>query len=234
MLNPMRILLLIAFGIFLSTLLPAQTQCNVYFPFEKGAKMEYTSYDKKDRPEATMTHYVVSLEETGEGVMAEVETKMQDKKGKNAFDGSYTVRCKDNTLYMDMSNFLPQEMMESMGDMEAEVEGDGMVIPENLEVGQTLPDASTSIDMSSGTLGNLMKMTVNVVNRKVQRKESVITPAGTFDCYKITYDTEMKTIMKKTFSSAEWYAEGVGMVKSENYKKNGKVDSYMLLTKLEK
>lgn len=234
MIVPMRMLLLTSLGFLISSVLPAQDQCNAFFPFKKGTTLEYTNYDKKDRPEATMTHYVVSLEETGEGVVAEVETKMQDKKGKNQFDGSYTVRCEENTLYMDMSNFLPQEMMESMGDMEAEVESDGVIIPENLEVGQSLPDASTTISLTSGGLGNLMNMTVTVMNRKVESRETVETPAGTFDCYKITYDTETKTIMKKTFSSAEWYAEGVGVVKSENYKKNGKVDSYMLLTKLDK
>ena len=41
-------------------------------------------------------------------------------------------------------------------------------------------------------------------------------------------------IMNIEGSSKEWYAEGVGVVRSESYNKNGKLTGYSELTKFEK
>ena len=68
-----------------------------------------------------------------------------------------------------------------------------------------------------------MKMTVNIMNRKVEGKESVTTSAGTFDCFVISYDHESKMGIKIRGSAKQWYSEGVGMVKQENYNKKGKL-----------
>ena len=208
-----------------------QDQCDSFFPFEEGAEMEYTMYDKKDKLVGVATHQVASMENIDGGVEAEVKSKMVDKKGKEVYEGSYTVKCEGNKLYMDMSNFLPTEML---GQLDATVEGEGLVIPSDLQVGQTLPDASTKINMASGGLGNLMNMTVTISNREVEAKETVETPAGTYECYKITQETSVKTIMKKKSQSAEWYNEEVGLIRSESYDKKGRLESYMVLTKLEK
>jgi hypothetical protein len=35
-------------------------------------------------------------------------------------------------------------------------------------------------------------------------------------------------------SAVEWIAEGVGIVKTESYNKKGKIESYQVLTKLER
>lgn len=223
------------FNLIFVTVLIGQENCKAFFPFEEGAVMEYTNYDKKDKMVGKATHTVASLETLSEGgIEAEVKTELVDKKGKEMYDGSYTVKCEGNKYYMDMSNLLPAEMMQSTGQMNAEVTGEGLVIPSDIEVGQTLPDASTQINLASGGLGNLMNMRMEVINRKVEAKETVETPAGTFECYKITQETVVKTIMKKTFQSAEWYAMDVGLVRSESYDKKGRLDSYMVLTKLEK
>jgi len=62
----------------------------------------------------------------------------------------------------------------------------------------------------------------------------VTTPAGTFDCIKMTQDTDVKAIFKMKAKTTTWYTKGVGMVKTENYDKNGKVESSTVLTKFEK
>lgn len=79
-----------------------------------------------------------------------------------------------------------------------------------------------------------MNMTMEMVDRKVEGKESLTTSAGTFDCYVISYTTEMKMGLNTMFKNKEWIAEGVGMVKSENYNKNGKLMGYSELTKIMK
>ncbi|MEQ9168598.1 MAG: hypothetical protein RLO12_20235, partial [Fulvivirga sp.] len=95
-----------------------------------------------------------------------------------------------------------------------------------LSVGMSLNDASLKM---SGSIP--FKMEVNIVNRKVEGKESITTPAGTFECYKITYTINTKSIMSMETTGADWIAKEIGMVKSENYNKNGKLQGYSLLTK---
>ena len=80
-----------------------------------------------------------------------------------------------------------------------------------------------------------MTMTIKILNRKVESKESITTPAGTFSCFKITYDMESSTkIMGMNtnvkLSSIDYLAEGIGVVKTESYDKKGELSGYSLLT----
>jgi hypothetical protein len=79
-----------------------------------------------------------------------------------------------------------------------------------------------------------MTMRQKEISRKVEKKESITTSAGTFECFKIVSESEMKMMVKKTSKTAVWFAKGVGMVKMESYNKKNEVEASMLLTKLEK
>ncbi|HAH58211.1 MAG TPA: hypothetical protein DCL86_08700, partial [Bacteroidales bacterium] len=109
------------------------------------------------------------------------------------------------------------------------VDASDLAFPSRMEVGQTLPDGSVSMKVSGGMA--MLNMTVNIINRKVEAFESITVPAGTFDCYKITYDTDVKSIVKVTTTTAEWIAKNVGMVRSETYDKKGKLTGYTVLSK---
>ena len=124
-------------------------------------------------------------------------------------------------------------MQQSFANMEVSIEGEDLTIPKKLTEGQELPDASTNIKAGTGGI-NIVNMTVNITDRRVLGKESVTTPAGTFDCYKVTQTTDVKMMLGKEFSSIEYYAEGIGVVRSETYDKKGNLDGYMELTSFEK
>ncbi len=80
-----------------------------------------------------------------------------------------------------------------------------------------------------------MNMNVIIENRKVEAKETITTPAGTFECYKISSEISSKVaFVNQKFKSVDWFAKGVGMVRTETYDKKGKLESYALLTKFEK
>ena len=119
-------------------------------------------------------------------------------------------------------------MMESLKGMNMDIDIDNVQLPSDLSVGQSLDDGSIVI---SGDLP--MTMRVDITDRKVAAKEKVTTPAGTFECYKITYTIKTKMMMGRESKAAEWIAKDVGLVKSESYKNNGKLMSYSLLTKVE-
>jgi len=76
----------------------------------------------------------------------------------------------------------------------------------------------------------MLTMQINVINRKVLGAEKVKTPAGEFECVKISHTMETKTMVKKTHTIVEWYAQGIGLVKQETYDKKGVLEGYALLT----
>jgi hypothetical protein len=73
-----------------------------------------------------------------------------------------------------------------------------------------------------------------VFNRKVEAVENLTTPAGTFECYKISYDIATKMMVNVKAKATEWYSNGVGMVKSETYSTDGKLIGSNVLTALKK
>jgi hypothetical protein len=77
-------------------------------------------------------------------------------------------------------------------------------------------------------------MVVNISNRKVLGNETVTVPAGTFNCYKITYDVETKLMFKINTNVVEYINKGVGNVKTETYDKKGKMLSATVLSEVKK
>jgi hypothetical protein len=88
--------------------------------------------------------------------------------------------------------------------------------------------------ISAGPLSNI-RMNVEITDRKVLGKETMQTSAGSFPCLILSQRVKSKIMMFNVeATSKEWYAEGVGMVRSESYDKKGKLTSYSVLTALTK
>lgn len=206
--------------------------CSTFYQFTNNASYEYGLFDHKDKPQGRQIIRISDVSETGDGVTATVHSKLiPEKKKQEPFEATSKVTCVDGTLQMDISMNMSQ-FTSQFSEMEVNMEGDPLMIPSSLEVGQTLPDATTKIKTGMNGM-SLMSVTLSVTDRKVEGKETITTPAGTFECFKITQTTSMKTIMSKSYTTEEFYAEGVGLVRTNTYKKNGKLDSYQELLSLE-
>jgi len=192
--------------------------------------MTYEHYNRKDKLERVEKHEIRSVEKDGEGMKAEVYTESADKKGKDQMSGSFVVTCDGNRLMIDVSGMMPQEAMASLGNTgEVEMEGDGFIIPNDLVVGKKLPDSENVVKISTGPMNMEMKM--NITDHIVESKETIDTPAGSFECYKIVYNMNTKMMMvNNTMKIASWYADGIGVVRTETYKENGKLMATQLLT----
>lgn len=227
---------LLAFMILLSVQ-PAFSQDNIcengYMPFKEGISFELTNYDKKGKETSTARHKVTKLEKTYDSFKASVEITVKDQKGKTTVSNNYFMECRDEVLTVDMSSMLDPRSMESMSSMEMEMTGDALQFPRTLTPGQTLPDGTMTLKAKTSGIV-FMSIIMEVKNRQVGDQETITTPAGTFDCIKISQDTEIRSLIKNTYRSTTWYAIGIGMVKSENYDKKGNLESSTVLTKLER
>lgn len=201
--------------------------CSKYFPMEEGVKFQITNYDKKDKVSGVMDYIVKEVS----GNTATMSYDMHDDKGKMITSSEYGVTCTNDGVKIDFSSLMSPELMGQYEDMEVEMSGTDLLYPNNLSVGQALPDAEVLMTVKMPPLN--MNMNMNFFNRKVEGNESVTTPAGTFDCYVISYESEAKMGVKMTTSSKLWLAEGYGMVKQETYNKKGSLIGKSLLTSFE-
>lgn len=103
-----------------------------------------------------------------------------------------------------------------------EFEGTLPTYPATLSVGQVM-----EFSYKTNTMG--IKSTIAGTNTVVAR-ESVTTPAGTFDCYKVDNEVSSKALLNTVrMKTTTWLAAGVGVVKSETFDGKGKLQSSMEL-----
>lgn len=207
--------------------------CESIFPVEKGTFMEMKSYDAKGKLTGTNRQTITDVSRSGDALLIKVQSEELDKKDKVVGTSELEMRCEKGVFYMDMKNFMSQASMEGMKDMEMSFDGTNLEFPANIKPGDELKDANMTINFSSSAM-TMMNMTVSITNRKVEAIENITTPAGTFECYKISYDMETKTIIRTSGKAIQWYADNVGAVRTESYSKNGKLIGYTELTEFRK
>lgn len=209
-----------------------QSDCSTYYNLVEGTTLQYTNYDRKGKDDGVLNYKVTDVVSDGDGVSATMQVDLSDSKG-NTHSTTYGIRCDGDVVQIDFKSLMNEQMISQMGELEMEVSGTDIEWPNNLSVGQELPDGNINLKMKmSGAIN--MNMNVETFNRKVEKKEKVTTPAGTFDCFVIYSETRTKMMLgNQVFPSRTWLAQGVGMVKQESYNKAGKLMGSSLLTELQ-
>lgn len=209
----------------------AQDNCTALFQWLKpGVELTYTDYNRKGKETGVSTLKVTELKTVPAGTRAAMAVSFADEEMKD-YEMEYAITCAGDKLIIDMSSMLNPAMMQSFASMETEIEYDEIELPADLQVGQRLNDGSMTVRAAmTGAPGLGMTMTVNTENRQVVARESITTPAGTFDTYKVTYDQRVKLLGSRGYSVVEWWNTQTGLVKSELYGKNGKLQSSHVLT----
>lgn len=228
--------------LFMACLPFVHAQCNnPYFPLNKGAVFEWTTFNKKDEAETRAVNTIKAVEDNSQGRRATVHTVLYDKKDQMLYEGDYEILCDHGSVKIDMESMFKNMLGavqpgSEMPDMQIEVGGYFLVIPPSLAVGDALPDSKGSITMKmAGSDMAINHTDLQMTNCQVTAKEDLTTPAGTFACFKVhqkvNLDMQVMMLEKTMSTSGEvWIAEGVGMVRSDHYDTEGQLQSYTLLT----
>ncbi len=221
----------ITFLLFTSSVF-TQNDCSKYYPFEEGITFQYTNFDKKGKLSGTIDYTTTNYrkEDGLEIVTMKVNTK--DKKGNKTVDFYYDISCDGNGISIDFKSLGNMGMLQQFEDMETEVTGTNVIIPNDLAVGLELPDSEMKMKISMA--GMSMNVDVITKDRKVIGEENVSTPAGAFNCFVLQTTTESNVMGKKmSYTTKSWIAEGVGMVKQESNDDNENLMNYSELTKFD-
>jgi hypothetical protein len=227
--------LLFVFLLLITTGILAQ-DCNLYFPLVENKGVQYQNFNRRERLESTQDVMVKQVTRHSDHTEAILSTRYYDNRDRFQHEAEFTVRCKGNELILDVQSLIDPAMLEGFKDMEINMSSIDIVIPDNLKVGDNLPDASMTMSVSAAGM-RITEIEINITERKVEAIENITTPAGTFECFKITYETHtqsrtMGITNRLTSKSVEYYAPGVGNVRTEIYDQRDRLESYTVLSKI--
>lgn len=215
--------------LFLSAILFGAFTLNAqetFFPTKEGTVLIYKTFDKKDKLSSEVKYTIKNVNINGNDMDITYLCESLDNKEELVFKEDITIHQKGDVLYLDMSNFINKAAFQQEGEIPADIQvsGNNMEIPSNPKPGDILPDAYIEMALKMGFVN--LKSASQVTNRKVEAIEPVSVKAGAFETCKFTSEVNSTAMgLKAKSNMVEWYAKGIGLVKSENYDKNGKLQS---------
>ena len=212
----------------------SQEECGGFLSTE-GTKWEITNYSAKGKVEGITSYEISSKNSITDGYEYIIKFSSTDAKGKNEYNDEMKAYCINGVFSFDMKSKINSQQMQGFENMEMTIEADKLEMPKsNTAAGTSLKDAK--ISMKAVTNGiTVFNMLIKITDRKVESEETKEVPAGSYECLVITQKSTTKVAFKNTEStSKDWYNSSVGVVRSEQYDKNGKLIGYSELTSFTK
>ncbi len=226
----MKKLILIGAGVLFAYIASAQeirvSDCSPYMELKQAGNWAIEYYTAKDKLTGSSKTEVLDVNGGVNDVSAVLKTTNYNKNGEETMVQEMGFNCKNGILEMDMSKHIPSEIFQSFEGTQIDMDVENVSYPKTLSVGQKLNDGSVKVKIHSGLTINL---NVFLTDRKVESKENVQVPAGNYEAYKISGIIKTTGLIRSEKKVVEFIAEKVGVVRTELYKKNGKLESYSVL-----
>ena len=211
----------------------AQVDCKPFVPTKKGTQWEISNFSgKKGKSDGKIGYELVDKIVDGNNVTFIIKYTTYDKKGNQIYSGSYEAKCIDGIFDLDMAVKLDGAQLQAYQDMDVNVDASTYELPDLDSAPNTeLADGTLKVSVAAGG-GLNINMNVDITERKVEKRETIETKAGTFDCIVVFQKVSTKTILKVQGYSREWYAPFIGLVRSESFNKNMKRLAFSEITML--
>lgn len=199
--------------------------CSSFSWFKKGAVMEYNLTDSTGRQLGRTTTSINRVFQDGQSWVADYTTSFD--KG-NSINAMY--RCDGDKLYVNLKSLFDDSFGNTLQTgMDVEMTDAFLSFPSNMKTGDRLDGAGFEIKARKNgedfmTIRNMVK------NRKVETTEKITTPAGSWNCVKLTEIrstiTEVRgtRVSTKDIRMSQWFTPVAGLVKSESYDEEGNLD----------
>ena len=188
-----------------------------FYPMKEGMVLTYASKTTKGETDSYSRMTITKIDWKDENnYTVETSTELLDAERNVLSTAPLTagVIVEDGIVSFDptsMAGLLTEGM---------QVSGDNFYLPDNIEVGDQLPDYKVVV-----TVGGL-KTTSDNTSIKVTGKETLTVSGHAIDCYIIESSVSAKAIgIKSEMKQKVWYGRGIGQVKTEGYSKKGKLMS---------
>ncbi|MDL2239859.1 hypothetical protein LJC73_06635 [Bacteroidales bacterium OttesenSCG-928-L14] len=187
---------------------------NIYFPSKEGMKLKYADKNAKGKITGYTEYHIIKVNNIDDKnySISYLLTIYDEKNTPTLSDMEVIVKIINGVVHFDGSSYMAS-LAEGM-----EIKGNGISIPANIEVGQKLKDFSVTIESLATT-----NTCTNVI---VAAEEKITVDNAVLDTHRIDMDTAGKALfIKYEGKISQWYAKGIGEVKTINYDKKGKVST---------
>jgi hypothetical protein len=210
---------LLLLSALLSSLIAPAQDCLGYYFLQNNKTIEMAILNKKGEQNAKQVYRVSNVSNSDGSTTADLASEMFDKKGKSMAKGNAKIKCTGGIMMVDMKMSIPTQPGGPSANSDVKADNIYMEYPTSMSVGDALKDASMHMDMENN--GMKQSIDMEVFDRKVDAKEKVTTPAGSWDCFKISYKSKVriKTMgigMPMNIEGTEWFAPGFGVVKTQS------------------
>ncbi|SHK47161.1 TapB family protein [Hymenobacter psychrotolerans] len=224
---------------------PAQAATNQLFGLTDKMQLGYRLLDAKGKTVGEINQRVVHLqqgerEESKKQMVPEqtalLKSGLYDRKNVLIRLQDLTFRARRDTSFTDGMAYLNHDAMRSFRDRKIVYTPVPVAWPDQPTVGTELPDGGVTVNVSSSVVDIATVSTTLRKRRVVSGPTPLTTPAGTFACYKVESVREEATVprpdmaMRNTSKQVDFYAPGVGIVRTEQYTKSGKLSQVQELT----
>jgi hypothetical protein len=211
--------LLLLLGAVVCSLATYSQDCNGYYFLQNNKTVEMAIYDKKGEQSGKQVYSVTNASTSGNETTADLKSEMFNKKGKSMATSQAKVKCNGGVMMMDMKMSMPQQPGAPSNNTDVKAENIYIEYPNDMNVGDDLKNASMHMDIDNN--GMKQSIDMEVFDRKVEAKEKITTPAGSWDCYKISFKSNfrMKTMgigVPMKIEGIEYFAPGFGIVKTQS------------------
>lgn len=217
------------------------SDCTLFEQFVKGTQYTTTSYDATGKVLSSVDATVSEIAVDGAKTIAKISAISKDAAGTAKDTSKFDFICEGGAVRMDLSALASQAASSASGarDADISVNADMLEFPAGMTVGQTLPGGNITMTMKIKGSPMAAVTHITIKDRKCVAIESKTTPAGTWQCYKVTSTQEGSTkiaTMEQPIpprQTTEWFSYKVGSVRTETYS-GGKLEGYTELTKFTK
>ncbi|RTQ52575.1 hypothetical protein EJV47_06070 [Hymenobacter gummosus] len=215
--------------------------CAQPFGLTDGTELTYQLSDEKKRPQGTQILKVASItpHEAEKKAPAYTEvllkSSLYDANNRLQRNDEYVYQCRRDTVLTDGRLLLDPALLRSFRDRRFAYEPVHLAWPNQPTPGP-LPGGKLTVQVSSPSV-DIAQVVTTVSQRKISGPQSLTTPAGTFQCYKVEaryeYVTQARADMARRSVKrvVDYYAPGVGMVRSEMHDADGEPDHVAELIK---
>jgi hypothetical protein len=203
-----------------------------FFPSKAGIVLTYANNDAKGNTDGYSVLTIKEVKGSGNNMTITYVGTAMDKNRKvvKGIELTYQVVIKNGVAIMDLNQMIPADIKEQ--GLKMDVSGTPLEVPSpgDLKAGQTLKPSEINVAMD---LGIMKTNSVIKTEGKCLAIEDVKVPAGTFKAHKISSKVTTTVMGINNFQTVvEWYAPGIGQVKTETYDDKNKLLSSSVLTEL--
>lgn len=179
--------------------------CSAYMYMKKNNTIETTQF-ANGKAQGKVVASVSKVTTSGGTTTSTVATEDFDQYGKSTGKNNVTYKCTGGALIVDLSASGSQPGMKFTSG--------SMSYPASMYVGEHFNDFEAQLVMTFG--GTTTKASGKYTDRTVVDQEKITTPAGTWTCFKITYNVVVTitgtNMPPTTMKTTEWYVPNLGVV----------------------